>query len=345
MKEKILLIYMGGTIGMKTNPATGSLAPFCFEEIGREIPELHKFNIEISTHSFSPFIDSSNVDIENWVELATVIKENYPYYDGFVVLHGTDTMSYTASALSFMLMNLNKPVIFTGSQIPIGVLRTDGRDNLVTAIEIAAAKENGRPIVSEVCVYFENKLFRANRTTKFSAERFNAFRSHNYPPLAEAGIDIKYHRANMRKVDLSLPPFDICTTLSRDVILITLYPGMSREAFSAMSSVPDLKGIVLQTYGSGNASSDGWLSQELKSALDRGIAILNITQCRVGSVNMDLYDTGRHLANMSIISGLDITTESAVTKMMFLLGCGFKSKELYQYLSCSIRGEMSESQN
>ncbi len=333
---------MGGTIGMKTNPATGSLAPFCFHQIEEEIPELKKFNVEIVTHSFSPICDSSNVGVADWVELATVIKNNYPYYDGFVVLHGTDTMSYTASALSFMLSNLNKPVIFTGSQIPIGVLRTDGRDNLISAIEIAAAKQAGKPHICEVCVYFENRLMRANRTTKFSAERFNAFFSHNYPPLAEAGIDIEYNRDHCRKVDLSMPPFDINTQMCQDVVLIKLYPGLDQKTLSAMLSVEGLRGVVLESYGSGNAPASEWFTSELKRAIERGIVILNTTQCSSGSVNMELYDTGRHLESIGVISGKDITCEAAITKMMFLLGSGFKSLELRQYLSSSIRGEMSE---
>lgn len=342
MKQSVLLLYTGGTIGMKTNDETGGLAPFNFGQIEEEVPELKKFNVNIDTYTFDPLIDSSNVKPSLWVDIATIIKDNHDNYDGFVVLHGTDTMAYSASALSFMLKNLDKPVIFTGSQIPIGVLRTDGKENLISSIEIAVHKHKGKAAVPEVCIFFQNNLLRANRTIKYSAEHFNAFRSENYPALATAGITIDYHDNYIRHTDSDFSsPIEICTEMCEDVVVLDIFPGISRKVVSSILNIDGLKGVVMRTFGSGNAPTDDWLIEELENAIKKGIIILNVTQCPSGSVNMELYDTGKRLSKIGVISGHDITTEAAVTKMMFLLGQHLTKKQLKNDMLHSIRGEIT----
>ncbi|MEG0601786.1 MAG: type I asparaginase [Mucinivorans sp.] len=332
--KSVLLIYTGGTIGMKTDPATGVLAPFDFSQIESEVPELRKFNIKIDAHTFSPVIDSSNVEPWQWQELARVIELNYTAYDGFVVLHGTDTMSYTASALSFMLENLAKPVVFTGSQIPIGVLRTDGRENMVSAIEIAAAG-----VVNEVTIFFQNMLFRANRTTKYNAEYLNAFRSDNFPALAEAGINIVYNSHKIRAKPIG--DFKVNSALSTDLVSLKLFPGLSRRSIEAILSIPALRAVVLESYGSGNAPTDDWFIQAVTQAVKGGLVVLNVTQCAAGSVDMTLYQTGRLLLRAGVLSGRDMTFEAASTKLMSLLGRYNEPEIIKKYLKTSICGEIT----
>ena len=340
MKDSVLLIYTGGTIGMKMNPEIGSLSPFNFDQIIEEVPELRKFNVKIDTMAFDPIIDSSNLQPEVWSKLAAVIKENYEKYDGFVVLHGTDTMAYSASALSFMTSNLTKPIIFTGSQLPIGELRTDGKENLISAIEIAVSKnDEGKSYVPEVCVYFQNQLFRGNRTTKYNAEHFRAFRSPNYPPLAEAGINIHYNTPYILATTGEDTQFDVQTEMSPDVVVVKIFPGISARTFRAMLSIEGVKGIVLETYGSGNAPTDEWFVSAVKDAIARGVIIVNVTQCSAGSVEMARYETGVGLLDAGVVSGYDLTCEAAVTKLMYLIGQKLPIDEVKRQMNVSIRGE------
>jgi L-asparaginase len=338
-----LIIYTGGTIGMIENPETGALENFNFDHLLEHVPELKRFNYRILSYPFDPPIDSSDMDPASWVKLVKIIYYNYDHFDGFVILHGTDTMSYTASALSFMLENLNKPVILTGSQLPIGTLRTDGKENLITAIEIAAGKNSdGAPMVPEVCIFFQNSLMRGNRTCKINAENFNAFRSFNYPPLAHAGIHIKYEPALIRQPDRSpyrsLKPHYLFDT---NVVILTLFPGIQQEIITSVLRVPGLKAVVLKTFGSGNAPRKAWFVNLLKEATDRGIIIVNITQCASGSVEMERYETGLQLLQAGVTSGYDSTLEAAVTKLMFLLGQGLSSDEVRRRMALNIAGEVS----
>jgi len=325
---------------MKHNPETGSLAPFNFEQIEEEVPELKKFGFKIETVSFSPLVDSSNIQPDFWVNLVEIVRVNYADYDGFVILHGTDTMSYTASALSFMIQNLDKPIILTGSQLPIGMLRTDGKENLISAIEIAAARKNDQPLVPEVCIFFENRLFRGNRTIKHNADHFNAFRSDNYPTLAEAGINIKYNHAYI-SYPTGLRELKIFTKLDTNLAILKIFPGITPAVVDGILSIEGLKAIILETFGSGNAPTSAWFVDRIRKAVDSGIVILNVTQCHAGSVDMEKYETGVLLKQIGVRSGHDITTEAAVAKLMFLLGQNLSMEEIYHQLNSSISGEIS----
>lgn len=339
-RSSILIIYTGGTIGMQTDTATGALVPFDFSAIYDEFPSLKRLNVDIDVLTMSPVIDSSNVAPSNWVALAHLIQDNYARYDGFVVLHGTDTMSYTASAMSFMLENLSKPVVFTGSQIPIGVLRTDGRENLITAIEIAGARIGGQPEVPEVSLYFQNRLYRANRTTKQSAEELDAFRSYNAPALAEVGVNIAYNLPVILRPEPTAQ-LRIATTLAEGILIVKLFPGMTREILRTMLTAPGVRAVVLETFGAGNAPTSEWCIRTLEEAIARGIIILNVTQCAQGTVAMELYETGLRLQNAGVLSGHDMTTEAAVTKLMYVLGLGLPDTDSRQLLSRSLHGEFT----
>ena len=339
--NKVLLIYTGGTIGMNRNPRTGALEPFNFESLLSNVPELQQVSTEIATFQFNPPIDSSDMSPERWVDLAHVITNNYNLYDGFVILHGTDTMAYTASALSYMLENLTKPVILTGSQLPIGQVRTDGKENVITSIEIASAKyQAGKAMVPEVCIYFNGHLMRGNRTTKQSADNFNAFESFNYGHLADAGVNINYHTSRILMPDYSKsvqPRF----VLDPSVIVFTVFPGIQEDLIRHVLMSPKLRSIVMRTYGSGNAPQYPWLMNALKEATGKGKIIVNISQCMAGSVEMGRYDTGYQLKEAGVISGHDSTVESAVTKLMYLQGIYSDWHQVKNYMQRSIRVEIS----
>ncbi len=342
MRRAILIIYTGGTIGMSADATTGALCPIDFATIYDEFPPLRTLNVDIDVKSLMPPIDSANMTLASWVRLAELIKENYARYDGFVVLHGTDTMSYTASAMSFMLENLAKPIIFTGSQIPVGVLRTDGKEHLITAVEIAAAQRNGVPEVREVALYFQNRLLRANRTTKRNAEALNAFRSYNYPPLAEVGVNIIYYKQLMLEAKGGDEELQISTKLDENVLIVKLTPALNEAMLSAMLAVEGLRGVVLETYGAGNAPSAEWFIGALTKAIDRGVVVLNVTQCGGGKVSMHLYETGQALQRAGVVSGRDMTSEAAVAKLCYLLGQNLSHEEIINALNTSLRGEFSE---
>jgi L-asparaginase len=342
-KTSILLVYTGGTIGMKQDPVSFDLRPFDFSQILEEVPELKKFGYTIDTYSFDPVIDSSDVNIEFWKKLTRLIEEHYDRYDGFVILHGTDTMSFSASALSFMLGDITKPVVFTGSQLPIGMLRTDGKENLISSIEIAASKDSdGHPMVPEVCIYFESQLYRGNRTTKYTAENFRAFRSANYPVLAEAGIHLKFNTSCIRYPKNWNQPLKPVYDLDPSVLIIKVIPGMKQEILDTLVCISGIRAIILETYGSGNAPSGQWFTDCIKKAVDRGVIVLNITQCQAGRVDMDAYSTGKSLKKIGVTGGSDCTTEAAVAKLFFLLGQYPDNETVVNFLKKNIRGELTE---
>ena len=341
VNANILLIYTGGTIGMVENVKTGTLEAFDFSHLYSHIPELQRLKFQVDTHLFESVLDSSDVGPEHWVQLVGIIEENYEKYDGFVVLHGTDAMTYTASALSFMIENLTKPIVFTGAQLPIGKLRTDAKENLITAMEIAADKDVfGKPIVPEVCIFFQNYLFRANRSTKRNADNFNAFKSYNYPYLAKSGIKIKYDRQAILTVDFSKK-----TTfhywMDTNIAVLKLFPGIGTPNIDAILNLEGVRGVIIETFGSGNAPRNPKLLEAIKSAVQRGIIVVNITQCEIGSVVMERYETGKELLNAGVISGFDSTIEAAITKLMYLIGHKYSPQEIERRMKIPIVGEIT----
>jgi len=339
---RVLLILTGGTISMVRNPQTGALTPASVEVFRSLVPELVNTEVQVSILPFEPLIDSSDVNPDHWIKMARTIEDNYRQYDGFVVLHGTDTMAYSASALSFMLENLSKPVVFTGSQLPIGVLRSDARENLLTAIEIAASQNEAEEArVPEVSIFFEGKLFRANRTTKKNAEQFEAFGSYNYPALAKAGVHITYLE-HLISYPLAGTTLTTHLKLDRNVAILKLFPGITPPLVNAILHTENLKGVVLETFGSGNAPSYDWLYQQLRDAVDRGIIIVNKTQCNTGTVAMGQYEVSLNLMKAGVLSGYDITTEALLTKMMLLLGeYPDETEKVKQLIQTSLRGEIT----
>lgn len=338
-RASILIIYTGGTLGMDYNEA-GALIPCDFERIVARVPVLKELNINLSVTSFSPPIDSSNVNSKHWVQIGRLIEENYQKFDGFIVLHGTDTMAYSASALSFMLQGLNKPVIFTGAQLPIALPRSDGRENFVTALEIAADKKDGVSVISEVCVFFNHLLLRGNRSKKVESRHFDAFESENYPVLAEAGIVIDYNFSAL-KPNETTTELQFFPELSHDIIVLKLFPGISQGAVEHLLSIPNLRGVVMESYGSGNVPHQPWFLNQLESAVNKGVVILNVSQCNGGNVIQGKYEASSALNKLGVISGRDLTTEAATTKMMHAFGSYNGTDEIRKCLIHSISGEMN----
>ncbi|EDM34356.1 L-asparaginase I [Pedobacter sp. BAL39] len=335
---KILIIYTGGTIGMVNDPKTGVLIPFDFKQIQQNVPELARLNYDLDVYSFDPILDSSNMDPLIWADLAKLIQEKYEEFDGFVILHGSDTMSFTASALSFMLENLSKPIVLTGSQLPIGEIRTDAKENLITALEIAATKKQGKAMVPEVCIYFDYQLFRGNRSIKYNSEKFEAFRSPNYPILAEAGVNLSFYKNYISRQPVE--PLKVHTNFNANIGVLKLYPGISAQAVYAITK-SGVDAIVLETFGSGNTTTAAWFIESLREAIASNKLIIDITQCQRGSVALGKYETSKQLQQMGIISGYDMTFEATVTKLMYLMGQGYSNAEIARFMEQSIRGELT----
>ena len=342
-RASLLLIYTGGTIGMKEDPVEQTLKPFDFSQILEEVPELGKFAHRIDSYTFTPLIDSSDVEPSLWVSIVELIERKYDDYDGFVILHGTDTMAYSASVLSFMFEGLTNPVIFTGSQLPIGSPRTDGKENLISSVEIAAAKdEEGHAIVPEVCIFFDNMLMRGNRATKINSDNFRAFRSENLPPLAEAGINIRYNTQLIRKPD----SWDLKPTfhkhLDTRVSILKMHPGITPDVVKHILCSSETRAVIMETYGAGNAPSKEWFTSIVREAANKGKILVNVTQCVAGSVNMDIYATGKSLKEAGVTNGYDSTTESALGKLFYLMGLFQDNLLVKSMLELDLRGEISK---
>lgn len=341
MRPKILIIYTGGTIGMIEDPSTKALVPFNFDHLLQNVPKIKKLDYEIDHYEFPEPIDSSDMSPRQWQDIAGVIADNYDAYDGFVVLHGTDTMAYTASALSFMLENLDKPVIITGSQLPIGEVRTDGEENLITALQIAAERDSdGGPMVREVAILFDNDLLRGNRSTKHSSDNFKAFKSNNYPNLASIGLGITFHHDSLWRNSVK-EPLTIHTGMDPNVLCLDLFPGISEPTVRHLLSTPGLRGVVLKTFGAGNGPSGKWFQSLLRDAIDRGIVVVNITQCMEGSVLPHRYSTGMAMTSSGVVAGHDLTMEAAITKLMYLFGLGLDTPQVKEMMATPIRGELT----
>ncbi len=341
-KASLLLIYTGGTIGMKQDPVDHTLKPFDFSQILEEVPELSKFAYRIDSYTFDPPIDSSDVEPGLWQRLVEIIRDRYDLYDGFVILHGTDTMAYSASALSFMLESLTKPVIFTGSQLPIGMPRTDGKENLISSVEIAATKDcDGNAMVPEVCIYFDNMLMRGNRTTKVNSDNFRAFKSENCPVLAEAGINIRYNTMVIRRPEAGAE-LRAHTALDTRVSILKMHPGITPQVVRNVLCGPETRAVILETYGSGNAPCKGWFIDMVKEAAESGKILLNVTQCAKGGVDMDIYSNGKRLKELGVQSGYDSTTESALAKLFFLMGQSEDNILVKGMAEMNLRGEITK---
>ncbi|GAB3284073.1 asparaginase [Larkinella harenae] len=339
-RSSVLVIYTGGTLGMVYDRHNDQLVPFDFEQILDRVPEIRRLDFELTVIVLDELIDSSNMKPSNWINLARIIRDNYTAYDSFVILHGTDTMAYTASALSFLLEGLNKPVILTGAQLPIGVARSDARENFITAMEIAAAQENGEPIVPEVCIYFNSLLLRGNRAKKKESVHFNAFHSENYPHLAMAGVNIEYNKPFIRpcQPESTLTVYEAMNT---EVVVLPLFPGIQPSIINSILRIPGLKGLVLESYGAGNAPTEAWFLNALENAIQQGLIIFNVSQCDGGRVTQGRYQTSKQLDAIGVLSGSDCTVEAAVTKLMFLLANETDPEMIKKRLVNPICGEMS----